>query len=94
MLDIAGQSVLLRDIKKLASNPKVCKNIKKKQQQHDSAFSKMYPIESPFKRELNDSLIPVRAQLHKYHLCTVYHLFSRYHNIFRAPLRERNFNIR
>lgn len=27
MLDIAGQSIPLRDIKKLALNPKVCKNI-------------------------------------------------------------------
>lgn len=36
-------------------------------------------------------------RLHKYHLCTAYyahHLFSRYHNVFRAALRERNFNIR
>ena len=69
----------------------------KKKKKHDFAFLKMYPIEFPFKRELKDSFISVRAWLHKYHLCTVYyahHLFSRYHNIFRAVLRKRNFNIR
>ena len=100
MLQIAGPSIPPGNMKKLALNPKVSKDLKKKKKTHDFAFLKMYPIEFPFKRELNsslDSFISVRVWLHKYHLCTVYyahHLFSRYHNIFRAVLRERNFNIR
>jgi hypothetical protein len=64
---------------------------------HVFAFSKMYPIEFPLKGKRNDSFISVSPELHKYHLGTVYyahHLFSRYHNVFWAALRERNFNIR
>ena len=48
MLEIAGPSILPVNMKKLALNPKVSKDLKKKKK-HDFAFLKMYPIEFPFK---------------------------------------------
>lgn len=36
------------------------------------AFLKIYPIEFPFKGELNDSFISVSPELHKYHLSAQY----------------------
>ena len=47
MLEIAGPSILPGNMKKLALNPKVRKDLKKKK--NDFAFLKMYPTEFPFK---------------------------------------------